>query len=81
MPQTRYTSSLLAIFSAFHHVASKLNHLIQYLQETLAVPGDGIALGLRQVGQATNLLPIVLWQYGLISTKQLDQVFDWIENA
>ncbi|MBD2258382.1 DUF2949 domain-containing protein [Pseudanabaena sp. FACHB-2040] len=60
--------------------ASKLNRLIEYLKETLAVPTDAIALGLRQAGQATNLLPMVLWQYGLISTRQLNQVFDWMEH-
>lgn len=61
--------------------ASKLNRLIEFLHETLAVPAEAISLGLRQVGQATNLLPIVLWQYGLISTQQLNQVFDWMEGA
>ncbi|MBD2261105.1 DUF2949 domain-containing protein [Pseudanabaena sp. FACHB-2040] len=61
--------------------ASKLNRLIEYLKETLAVPTDAISLGLRQAGQATNLLPMVLWQYGLISTRQLNEGFDWIEHA
>lgn len=61
--------------------ASKLNRLIEYLKETLGVSGDGISLGLRQVGQATNLLPMVLWQYGLLSTAQLNQVFDWMEGT
>jgi len=28
-----------------------------------------------------NLLPMVLWQYGLITIEQLDQVFDWMEKA
>ena len=59
----------------------KLNRLIEYLRETLAVPAEGISLGLRQAGQATNLLPMVLWQYGLISTSQLNQVFNWMEGA
>jgi hypothetical protein len=61
--------------------APKLNRLIQFLHETLAVPTEAISLGLRQAGQATNLLPMVLWQYGLISTAQLNQVFDWMEGA
>ncbi|MBD2261112.1 DUF2949 domain-containing protein [Pseudanabaena sp. FACHB-2040] len=61
--------------------ASKLNRLIEYLRETLAVPAEGISLGLRQAGQTTNLLPMVLWQYGLINTQQLNQVFDWMEGA
>jgi Protein of unknown function (DUF2949) len=61
--------------------AAKLNRLLEYLRETLAVPADEIALGLRHAGQATNLLPMVLWQYGLISTQQLNQIFDWQERA
>ncbi|HEY9736505.1 MAG TPA: DUF2949 domain-containing protein [Trichocoleus sp.] len=61
--------------------ASKLNRLIEYMRETLAVPADAISLGLRHAGQATNLLPMVLWQYGLISLEQLNQIFDWMEGA
>lgn len=61
--------------------ATKLNQLTEFLRETLAVPGDAIALGLRHAGQATNLLPMVLWQYGLINLEQLNQIFDWMEGA
>lgn len=60
---------------------SKANQLIEYLRDTLLVPGEEIALGLRHAGQATNLLPMILWQYGLVTTQQLNQIFDWMEGT
>jgi hypothetical protein len=55
--------------------------LIQFLREELAVPSTAIAFALRQPEQGTNVLPMVLWQYGLITIEQLDQVFDWMETV
>ncbi|MCU0524686.1 MAG: DUF2949 domain-containing protein [Elainella sp. Prado103] len=60
--------------------------LIEYLEQDLAVPSHAIAIGLRQHQDEVaplpdNLLPMVLWQYGLITIEQLDQVFDWLESA
>jgi Protein of unknown function (DUF2949) len=54
--------------------------LIQFLRDELSVPTTAIALALRQPEQSSNL-PMVLWQYGLITTQQLDQIFDWMETA
>jgi Protein of unknown function (DUF2949) len=25
-------------------------------------------------------LPIILWQYGLVTLSQLNQIFDWLER-
>lgn len=59
--------------------------LIEFLKQDLAIPATAIDLGLRQQDQAfplpDNLLPMVLWQYGLLTTEQLDQVFEWMESA
>lgn len=52
--------------------------LIDFLVADLEVPPESIAMGLRRIGTATNLLPMVLWQYGLVSTEELDQIFDWV---
>lgn len=54
--------------------------LIEFLQTELAVSSDAIAMGLRKAGQTTNLLPMALWQYGLVTTEQLSQIFDWLED-
>jgi hypothetical protein len=59
--------------------------LIEFLERDLAIPTNAIAIGLRHQEQSVplpdNLLPMVLWQYGLITIEQLDQVFEWLETA
>jgi hypothetical protein len=55
--------------------------LIQFLQTELAIPDEAIAIGLRHQEQSPNLLPMVLWQYGLITIEQLDKVFEWLETV
>lgn len=56
--------------------------LIHFLQTELAIPASAIAIGLRHADdQLPNLLPMVLWQYGLITLEQLDQVFEWMEKV
>lgn len=54
--------------------------LIQFLKDELAIPAASIAVALKQ-GQDSNMLPMVLWQYGLITLEQLDKIFDWMETA
>ncbi len=55
--------------------------LIHFLQEELAVPAASISLALRHHESEVNWLPIILWQYGLITLQQLNQVFEWMETA
>ncbi|HEY9699561.1 MAG TPA: DUF2949 domain-containing protein [Trichocoleus sp.] len=55
--------------------------LINFLKDELAVPSPAIAMALRHPEQGANILPMVLWQYGLITTQQLDRVFEWMETA
>lgn len=55
--------------------------LVQFLQTEFAIPTEAIALALRNPEQTPNLLPLVLWQYGLITIEQLDKVFEWMESA
>jgi hypothetical protein len=53
--------------------------LIQFLQQDLGVSVEQIELALRQIRETPDQLPIILWQYGLISLGQLDTIFDWLE--
>lgn len=53
--------------------------LISFLQEELEISASEIALAQRQ-GEAPNLLPMILWQYGLLTLEQLDRVFNWLET-
>lgn len=58
---------------------SHQSQLIEFLRQELALPAEAIALGVRRSAASPNLLPIVLWQYGIVTTHQLDQIYDWLE--
>ncbi|HEY9617996.1 MAG TPA: DUF2949 domain-containing protein [Microcoleaceae cyanobacterium] len=55
--------------------------LIQFLQEELAIPEAAIAVAQRHRDITPNLLPIILWQYGLVTLDDLNRIFDWLESA
>ncbi|TVQ21717.1 MAG: DUF2949 domain-containing protein [Leptolyngbya sp. DLM2.Bin15] len=56
--------------------------LVRFLQADLDLSDAAIATALRQLnGQLPHLLPMVLWQYGLVTLDQLDSIFDWLETA
>jgi hypothetical protein len=52
--------------------------LITFLRDNLQLSTDSIFLAWKHAEQTPSLMPITLWQYGLISTSQLDQIFDWL---
>jgi hypothetical protein len=51
---------------------------INFLQDELALSQADIAVALkhRELGKAP--FTMLLWQYGLVSLDQLDQIFDWL---
>ncbi|MEM1168407.1 MAG: DUF2949 domain-containing protein [Cyanobacteria bacterium P01_H01_bin.35] len=55
--------------------------LIKFLKWELSIPDSAIATALRHQEEDSNQLPMVLWQYGLVTLKQLDQIFDWLQMA
>ncbi|MCC3405214.1 MAG: DUF2949 domain-containing protein [Microcoleus sp. PH2017_29_MFU_D_A] len=62
--------------------------LIRFLQEDLAISPASIAVAervggdeKRQRDRDPNSLPMVLWQYGLVTLEQLDKIFDWLSQA
>lgn len=60
--------------------SKKLFRLIGFLKKELAIPDAEIQFALKQSGTTSNLLPIILWQYGLVTIAQLNQIFDWLER-
>lgn len=54
--------------------------LIKFLQQELSVSAEEIGLVLRRQEAPMTQLPILLWQYGLITIQQLDKIFDWQEQ-
>ena len=62
-------------------MSSKQTQLIGFLRRELAIPESAIATALRRQEQDSNQLPMVLWQYGLVTLKQLERIFDWLETG
>lgn len=54
--------------------------LIDFLTQDLSVPSESLEVGRRHCQNANDPLPMVLWQYGLVSLSQLEQIFDWLEQ-
>lgn len=56
------------------------SRFLRFLQDELAVPTDSLAIAERSVKQNHGPLPMILWQYGLITLEQLDRIYDWLEK-
>ena len=61
--------------------STPLQKLISFLRDELAIPSTSIELAVRHQPDTPSLLPMVLWQYGLVTLEQLDRIFDWLETA
>ena len=62
---------------------ARYTRLIRFLQEDLAISPASIAVAERRGGDKQrqrdkdlDSLPMVLWQYGLVTLEQLDKIFD-----
>jgi hypothetical protein len=53
---------------------------IRFLQEELSLSTSSIALALRYREQNPGPLPMILWQYGLVTIEQLDRIYNWLES-
>ncbi|MDJ0707688.1 MAG: DUF2949 domain-containing protein [Leptolyngbyaceae cyanobacterium MO_188.B28] len=63
------------------HFSNQYSKLIYFLQEELSVSPSSINVALKHCEQDPGPLPMILWQYGLISLEQLEQIYDWLEAA
>ena len=60
--------------------AGNKSRLVQFLTEDLNVGSADLALAFKHPEHQRNL-PIILWQYGVLSAEQLARVFDWLERT
>lgn len=58
----------------------KHGELLKFLHNHLEVSSDSLDVALKQWKQDPGPLPMVLWQYGLVSLDQLDQIYDWMDS-
>jgi Protein of unknown function (DUF2949) len=54
--------------------------IINFLCQDLDLPTESVQLALKQVQSNRGTLPIVLWQYGLVTLSQLDRIFELFES-
>jgi hypothetical protein len=54
--------------------------LISYLQTELQIPKAAINLALRRRLIDEDPLPMILWQYGLVTLDQLTHIFNWLSQ-
>jgi Protein of unknown function (DUF2949) len=57
-----------------------LPQVVDFLRQNLNMSDDSVQLALKQSRSDYGSLPIVLWQYGLVSLPELDQIYDWFES-
>ncbi len=57
------------------------NKLIRFLQEDLAISTSAVTMALKKIEKNPGPLPMILWQYGLVTIDQLDRIYDWMETA
>jgi hypothetical protein len=54
---------------------------LRFLQEDLLISTESIRIAERHVEKSSGSLPMILWQYGLVTIEQLDRIFDWLETS
>lgn len=57
------------------------SRLLDFLKEELAISNSSLTIALRHLEQDPGPLPIILWQYGLVTLEQLDRIYDWMETV
>jgi hypothetical protein len=60
--------------------ASRISKTVSFLREHLMLPQSSIDLALKKAPANYDVLPIVMWQYGLVTLSQLDAIFDYFET-
>jgi hypothetical protein len=54
---------------------------LAYLKHYMGLSEAALAIATRQQQPTTTELPIMLWNYGLITLEQLGEIFDWMAEA
>ena len=55
-------------------------NFVKFLKEELSLSNDSIDTVQRAVEENPAPIPMVLWQYGLITLEELDRIYDWLHS-
>lgn len=61
--------------------AVNYTQFIHFLQDELRLSNDSIAIAERSLQKNPGPLPMILWQYGLVTLEDLDRIYDWLETT
>lgn len=53
---------------------------VTFLKEELALSNDSIEIMQRAVEEQPAPIPMILWQYGLVTLEELDRIYDWLHS-
>ncbi len=56
------------------------DRIANFLRQNLNLSDDSVQLALKKYRSNRSSLPMVLWQYGLVSLPELDRIYDWFES-
>ena len=51
----------------------------QFLQQEIAISSEDLSVVLNNQRQPNDPIPMLLWQYGFISSNQLQLIWDWLD--
>ncbi len=66
-------------FSAVMENNSISTEFSQFLQQEMELSRDDLAVVFNNQRQPGDPIPMLLWQYGLISLNQLQTIWDWLD--
>ena len=53
---------------------------VTFLKEELALSSDSLKMIDKAVEDRTAPIPMILWQYGLVTLEELDRIYDWLHS-
>ncbi|MGF1480523.1 MAG: DUF2949 domain-containing protein [Cyanophyceae cyanobacterium] len=59
---------------------NEVTELGRFLQDELTVSAAEIELVMQKQEELNAPIPMLLWQYGLVTCQQLDRLFDWLDD-
>ena len=57
-----------------------IHQLISFVRREFGLSRAEVMTALHH-SESVSQFPVLLWQYGFITVKQLEEVFAWLENA
>lgn len=55
-------------------------NFVKFLKEELSLSPDSINIVQRAVEDQPAPIPMILWQYGLVTLEELDRIYDWLHS-